>query len=103
MTRLFLPQDAAALALGADRVLRALQADATGAASAWTMVRTGSRGAVWLEPLLEVETPEGRIGYGPVQPADVPACSTPAAQRRRPSAAASAAGGRTPGSPGRRG
>ena len=36
------------------------------------IVRTGSRGMVWLEPLVEVETAAGRIGYGPVAPADVP-------------------------------
>jgi formate dehydrogenase iron-sulfur subunit len=35
------------------------------------IVRTGSRGMTWLEPLVEVETPEGRIAYGPVTPADV--------------------------------
>ena len=71
MTKIYLPQDAAALALGADRVLRAVQAEAARRGVALTVVRTGTRGAVWLEPLLEVETPEGRIGYGPVTPADV--------------------------------
>jgi NADH:ubiquinone oxidoreductase, NADH-binding (51 kD) subunit len=34
------------------------------------IVRNGSRGMVWLEPLVEVETPEGRIAYGPVAPED---------------------------------
>ncbi len=72
MTRIYLPQDMAALALGADRVLRALRAEASRLGIDLDVVRTGTRGAVWLEPLLEVETPEGRIGYGPVQPGDVP-------------------------------
>jgi formate dehydrogenase iron-sulfur subunit len=36
-----------------------------------TIVRTGSRGMYWLEPLVEVERPEGRIGYGPVKPSDI--------------------------------
>ena len=36
-----------------------------------TVVRTGSRGMLWLEPLVEVETSLGRVGYGPVTPADV--------------------------------
>jgi formate dehydrogenase iron-sulfur subunit len=72
MTRLYLPQDAAALALGADRVLRALRGEAAARGLALEIVRTGSRGAVWLEPLLEVETPEGRIAYGPVRPTDIP-------------------------------
>ena len=36
------------------------------------IVRNGSRGMAWLEPMLEVETGEGRIAYGPVTPEDVP-------------------------------
>ena len=36
------------------------------------VVRTGSRGLFWLEPMIEVETPQGRIAYGPVTAADVP-------------------------------
>ncbi|MGI4943308.1 MAG: formate dehydrogenase beta subunit [Janthinobacterium lividum] len=72
MTRIFLPQDMAALALGADAVLRTLRAEAAARSCDLDVVRTGTRGAVWLEPLLEVETPEGRIAYGPVQAADVP-------------------------------
>ncbi len=72
MTRLYVPQDAAALALGADRVLHALRAEAARRGETLDIVRTGTRGAVWLEPLIEVETPAGRIAYGPVKPADVP-------------------------------
>ena len=72
MIRVFVPVDAAALALGADAVLRALQSEAAQTGVALDIVRTGTRGAVWLEPLLEVQTPEGRIGYGPVTPGDVP-------------------------------
>ena len=72
-TRIYLPKDAVALALGADRILRALQREATTRGLTLDIVRTGSRGAVWLEPLLEVETPEGRIGYGPMTAAEVPA------------------------------
>ncbi len=72
MTRIYVPQDAAALALGADRVLQALQAACVERGLPVEIVRTGSRGAVWLEPLLEVETPAGRIAYGPVQVGDIP-------------------------------
>lgn len=72
MTRLYLPADAAALALGAEDVLAALTREAQARGEAIEVVRTGTRGAVWLEPLLEVETPGGRIGYGPVAPEDVP-------------------------------
>ncbi len=65
MTRVFVPRDAAALAVGADDVAAALAGHAE-------VVRTGSRGLFWLEPMIEVETPEGRIAYGPVAATDVP-------------------------------
>jgi formate dehydrogenase iron-sulfur subunit len=71
MMRIYLPQDAAALALGAEAVLQALRAEASRRGLALEVVRTGTRGAVWLEPLLEVATPQGRIGYGPVKAGDV--------------------------------
>ncbi len=69
MTRIFIPQDVAALAVGADAVARAIAAEA---GDGVTIIRTGSRGLFWLEPLVEVETPAGRVAYGPVDPADVP-------------------------------
>jgi formate dehydrogenase iron-sulfur subunit len=72
MTRVFVPRDAAALALGADAVADALAAEAHRRGETVTLVRTGSRGLLWLEPLVEVETPGGRIGYGPVAAADAP-------------------------------
>lgn len=65
MTRIFVPRDAAALALDADAVAAALAGHAA-------VVRTGSRGMFWLEPMIEVETAAGRIAYGPVSAADVP-------------------------------
>ena len=71
MTRLFIPADAAALALGANRVAAAIQAEAARRGAAIEIVRTGTRGMVFLEPLVEVETPSGRLGYGPVAPGDV--------------------------------
>jgi formate dehydrogenase iron-sulfur subunit len=65
VTRVFIPRDVAALAKGAEAVARALTLPGV------EIVRTGSRGMIWLEPLIEVETPQGRIGYGPVRPGDV--------------------------------
>ncbi len=71
MTRVFIPADAQAVALGADRVASSV-ADWAGAKDVdVTIVRTGSRGLFWLEPMIEVETPDGRIAYGPVKPGDV--------------------------------
>lgn len=67
MSRAFVSSDMASVALGADAVAEAL------AAAGARVVRTGSRGLFAIEPLVELETGEGRIGYGPVSPADVPA------------------------------
>jgi formate dehydrogenase iron-sulfur subunit len=65
--KLFIPRDSAAVAVGAGEVAAAIHAvDQT-----IQIVRTGSRGLYWLEPLVEVETPEGRIAYGPVAAEDV--------------------------------
>ncbi len=71
MTRLFVPGDSAALAVGADKVAHALADEAARRDLAVEIVRTGSRGLAWLEPLVEVETPAGRIAYGPVRAGDV--------------------------------
>ena len=47
MIRLFVPKDVSALAVGADRVVKALtQQSGEGV----QIVRTGSRGMTWLEP-----------------------------------------------------
>ncbi|MDQ1848748.1 NADH-quinone oxidoreductase subunit NuoF [Gemmobacter fulvus] len=69
--KIYLPLDAAAKALGADDVAKAVQAEAAKRGIDLTLVRNGSRGMVWLEPLLEVETPEGRMAYGPMTVSDV--------------------------------
>jgi formate dehydrogenase iron-sulfur subunit len=71
MIRLFVPADAAALAVGADAVARQIEREAARRGLAVEIVRTGSRGLMWLEPLVEVRTPGGRIAYGPVAPTDV--------------------------------
>jgi formate dehydrogenase iron-sulfur subunit len=68
--RVFIPGDAGALAVGADDVTAALRAAATDRNIALEIVRTGSRGLYWLEPLVEIATPAGRVGYGPVAAAD---------------------------------
>ena len=66
MSRVYVPRDAAALAVGADAVAKAI------AEKGVEVVRTGSRGMVWLEPMIEVDTPAGRIAYGPVVARDLP-------------------------------
>jgi formate dehydrogenase iron-sulfur subunit len=69
--RLFVPGDAAALAVGADEVAAAITREAAARQLPIEIVRNGSRGAFELETLVEVETPAGRIGYGPIEPDDV--------------------------------
>ena len=73
-TRLYLSCDAAALALGAEATAEALRRAAAGQGRNVDLRRVGSRGMVWLEPLLEVVDARGeRIAYGPVTAAQVPA------------------------------
>jgi formate dehydrogenase iron-sulfur subunit len=69
--QVFVPRDSAALAVGADAVAQTLQAQAGG--QALNITRNGSRGLLWLEPLVEVQTPAGRVAYGPVSEDDVAA------------------------------
>jgi formate dehydrogenase iron-sulfur subunit len=70
--RIFVPCDAAVIAVGADDVIAAFQQTAAKRGQPIQIVRTGSRGLCWLEPMVEVATPRGRVAYGPVTPADVP-------------------------------
>ena len=72
-TRIYVSRDATALAHGAEATARAIEAEAKTRGVDVTVVRNGSRGMFWLEPLVEIDTPAGRIGYGPIKPADVPA------------------------------
>ncbi len=69
--RLFISRDSGALAVGAEEVAQAITASAGRRGLDIQIVRTGSRGLYWLEPTIEVETPEGRIAYGPVAAGDV--------------------------------
>ncbi|MEH0166224.1 formate dehydrogenase beta subunit [Roseateles microcysteis] len=70
--RVYVPRDSAALAVGADEVAAALQAECARNGLAVEIVRNGSRGLFWLETMVEVETPAGRVAYGPVIAEDVP-------------------------------
>ncbi|MDE3010725.1 MAG: NADH-quinone oxidoreductase subunit NuoF [Pseudomonadota bacterium] len=72
MTRIYVPRDSAALSVGADEVAAAIVAEAARLGVTIELVRNGSRGLLWLEPLVEVATPQGRVAYGPVAVEDVP-------------------------------
>jgi formate dehydrogenase iron-sulfur subunit len=69
---IYVPRDAGALAVGADAVAAAITKEAAARGISVRLVRNGSRGLYWLEPLVEVETPGGRVAYGPVQARDIP-------------------------------
>ncbi len=69
--RVFVPRDSTALALGANEVARAIAREAAARNQEIQMVRNGSRGMFWLEPLVEVEVDGERIAYGPVSEDDV--------------------------------
>jgi formate dehydrogenase iron-sulfur subunit len=69
--RIYVPGDSTALALGADDVATAIAAEAKRRGVELDIVRNGTRGLLWLEPLVEVDTAAGRIGFGPVDVSDV--------------------------------
>ena len=71
--QVFVPRDSAALAAGADAVAQAIADQAAARGQSVQVVRNGSRGLFWLEPMVEVQTAKGRVAYGPVTAHDVPA------------------------------
>jgi formate dehydrogenase iron-sulfur subunit len=72
-TTVYVPRDSSALSLGANAVADAIAIEATRRKASIRLIRNGSRGLYWLEPMVEVTTPRGRIAYGPISAADVPA------------------------------
>ena len=71
MITIYVPRDSSALSLGANQVAAAIQQEADQRQISIKLVRNGSRGMFWLEPMVEVLTVQGRVAYGPVQPEDV--------------------------------
>ncbi|MEX2519707.1 MAG: NADH-ubiquinone oxidoreductase-F iron-sulfur binding region domain-containing protein [Paracoccaceae bacterium] len=70
--KIYIPRDSAAKALGADEVAAAIAAEAARRGLDVTVVRNGSRGMIWLEPLVEMEEGGERLAYGPLTAADAP-------------------------------
>lgn len=70
--KIYVPRDSAAKALGADEVAHAITQIGAQHGLEIDLIRNSSRGLFWLEPMLEVETANGRVAYGPVQAEDVP-------------------------------
>jgi formate dehydrogenase iron-sulfur subunit len=71
-TRIYVPRDAAARSVGADQTARAIALEAERRSIPIELIRNGSRGMLWREPLVEVATAAGRVAYGPVTADDVP-------------------------------
>jgi formate dehydrogenase iron-sulfur subunit len=71
VSTVYVPADSAARSVGADQVAAAIELQAARRGCVVDIVRNGSRGMMWLEPLVEVACPDGRVGYGPVTPGDV--------------------------------
>nr|WP_320166662.1 NADH-quinone oxidoreductase subunit NuoF [uncultured Methylophaga sp.] len=71
--RIYIPCDTTALSLGADQIAEAVQQEIEQRGLDAAIVRNGSRGMLWLEPLVEVDTSQGRVGYGAVSAQQVSA------------------------------
>ena len=69
----YVPCDSSALSVGAEEVAQAIASTAAARGEDINLVRNGSRGLFWLEPMVEIATPAGRIAYGPVTVDEVPA------------------------------
>ncbi|MBZ4202890.1 MAG: NADH-quinone oxidoreductase subunit NuoF [Methylovulum sp.] len=67
----YVPSDSGAVSLGANRIAAQLATEASQRNIDLTIIRNGSRGMYWLEPMVEVATPTGRVAYGPVKTNDV--------------------------------
>jgi formate dehydrogenase iron-sulfur subunit len=72
-TTIYVPGDSTSLAMGAERTAAAIRSEARKRGNDIQIIRNGSRGMYWLEPLVEVAHPQGRTAYGPVSSTDVPA------------------------------
>nr|WP_295464865.1 NADH-quinone oxidoreductase subunit NuoF [Mesorhizobium sp.] len=68
---IYIPKDSGALAMGAEKVAKAIETELKARGETARIVRTGSRGLYWLEPMVEVLTEKGRVAYGPVKTKDV--------------------------------
>jgi len=69
--KIYIPIDSTAKSLGANEVARLIELEAQSRKIDLQIIRNGSRGLFWLEPMLEVETDQGRVAYGPVTQNDI--------------------------------
>lgn len=69
--KIFVPRESTALSLGADDVAKQISKHAVENGLDIQLIRNGSRGLFWLEPMVEIETDQGRVAFGPVEASDV--------------------------------
>ncbi len=70
-TRVYVPRETAAVSMGADEVALEIARINKESGNNIELVRNGSWGASWLEPLVEVEVDGARVAYGNVAADDV--------------------------------
>ena len=103
MTTVYVPRDSSARSVGADQVAAAIELEAARRGATVEVVRNGSRGMLWLEPLIEVVTAQGRVAYGPVTTSDVADLSPRVSRTGMRTSSATDPPTRLPGSPSRTG
>jgi formate dehydrogenase iron-sulfur subunit len=69
--KIYVPRDSSAKAVGADEVAASILTEASNRNISVQIIRNSSRGMAWLETFVEVDSPQGRVGYGPVDVEDV--------------------------------
>ena len=69
--KVFIPRETTARSLGSEDVALAIQQVALDRGESVALVRNGSRGLFWLEPLVEIEIDGIRHAYGPISAAEV--------------------------------
>jgi len=70
-TKIYVPRETSAVSVGADEVALEIAREAKRTNASIQLIRNGSWGATWLEPLVEVEVDGSRIAYGNVAKDDV--------------------------------
>ncbi len=70
-TIVYVPRDSGAVSMGAEEVAEAIAGEAQRRNREIRLIRNGSRGLYWLEPMIEVVTSQGRVAYGPVATEDI--------------------------------
>lgn len=66
--RVYVPSDSTARSLGADAIAASLEALPLDL----EIIRNGSRGMFWLEPMIEIETADGRVGFPNMDAESIP-------------------------------